>query len=298
MARPPKRKTLLMDGDLLMFRAATLSEVETCWDEEEEIWTLECNHKKAKEKFRAYVHSLRAKLNGDRIVIAVSDRENFRLEINSNYKSNRKGTRKPVGFKALIEWIFEAAGKEGWQAIRKPKLEADDVIGILLTKPRKPSKPAVVAVTDDKDFLQLPGTVARIGMGDRELEVFEISEEEADTFFYTQCIAGDTVDGFSGAKGFGLERAKKLLANGTKLETYEHTLKSGKRKGQTETRTREVPAETPWDTVVSCYLVSGQTEEDALLNARMARILRYSDYDTEKGEPILWQPSSHPTLTD
>ena len=32
------------------------------------------------------------------------------------------------------------------------------------------------------------------------------------------------------------------------------------------------------------------TEEDALCNARLARILTTDDYDHEKKEPILWEP--------
>lgn len=279
-----------------MFRAATLSEVETCWDEEEEIWTLECNHKQAKEKFCAYVTSLRKKLKGDKIVIAVSDKKNFRLEINDGYKANRKGVRKPVGFKHLIEWIFESAEENHWQAIRKPYLEADDVIGILMTKPRKPGAPAVIGVSDDKDFMQLPGTFARIGMGDRELEVFEISEQEGDDFFFAQCIAGDPVDGYAGAKGFGFPTAAEQITKGKAIELYEHTFTRGKNKGETEMRRRDAEGSaTPWEIIVSCYLAAGMTEEDALLNARMARILRYSDYDTNKGEVILWTPPSNET---
>ena len=34
------------------------------------------------------------------------------------------------------------------------------------------------------------------------------------------------------------------------------------------------------------------TEEDALINARLARILTTNDYDHERKEPILWQPTS------
>ena len=33
------------------------------------------------------------------------------------------------------------------------------------------------------------------------------------------------------------------------------------------------------------------TEEDALRNARLAKILTADDYDTEQSRPILWTPS-------
>ena len=34
------------------------------------------------------------------------------------------------------------------------------------------------------------------------------------------------------------------------------------------------------------------TEEDALVNARLARILTTDDYDYERKEPILWTPEA------
>ena len=279
--------TLLLDGDLLMFRAASLSENETCWDEEEDIWTLECNHKQAKEKFNAYVDFYRRKLKGGKLVVAISDRANFRKLVYPDYKGNRKTQRKPVGFRALLNWIMDESVGHPWRPLCKPTLEADDLIGILHTRPDSHT----IAVSDDKDFMQLPGTFARIGVGDRKMEVFEITEEDADRFFYTQCISGDATDGYSGAKGFGFDTASKLITGYTAIELYEHELKAGKRKGEVEMRKRERPATSYWDIVESAYHACGMTPEDALLTARMARILRWSDYDHAKKEPILWSPS-------
>jgi len=270
-----------------MFRAASLSENCTCWDEEEDIWTLECNHKMAKEKFNAYVDYYKRVLNGGKLVVAISDRKNFRKEVYPDYKGNRKGQRKPTGFRQLLDWILDEGVGHPWKPLCKGTLEADDLIGILHTKPGTNT----IAVSDDKDFLQLPGTFARIGLGGREMEVFEISEEEADRFFYTQCISGDATDGYAGAKGFGFDTASKLIDGFVALELYEHELKSGKRKGEIEMRKRERAATSYWDIVTSAYEVCGMTEEDALLTARMARILRYTDYDHMTKEPILWTPS-------
>ena len=43
----------------------------------------------------------------------------------------------------------------------------------------------------------------------------------------------------------------------------------------------------------------GLTEDDALLQARVARILRASDYDFKKKEPIMWTPvRTETTVTD
>ena len=40
------------------------------------------------------------------------------------------------------------------------------------------------------------------------------------------------------------------------------------------------------------------TEEDALVNARLAKILTADDYDFERKEPKLWSPSSNYKIDD
>ena len=45
-----------------------------------------------------------------------------------------------------------------------------------------------------------------------------------------------------------------------------------------------------WKGVVETYFTKGLTEGDALIQARLARILRHEDYDYKKKEPILWTP--------
>ena len=45
-----------------------------------------------------------------------------------------------------------------------------------------------------------------------------------------------------------------------------------------------------WKAVVETFVEKEMTEEDALVNAQLARILTTDDYDHEKREPILWQP--------
>ena len=42
--------------------------------------------------------------------------------------------------------------------------------------------------------------------------------------------------------------------------------------------------------VSETFVEKEMTEEDALVNARLARILTTDDYDHDKREPILWQP--------
>ena len=77
-----------------------------------------------------------------------------------------------------------------------------------------------------------------------------------------QTLTGDPTDGYKGCPTIGAKRAEAIL---------------GSR-----------PA---WSLVEAAFIKQGLTREDALLQARMARILRWSDWDQEKREPILWEPS-------
>ena len=79
-----------------------------------------------------------------------------------------------------------------------------------------------------------------------------------------QSMAGDQTDGYAGVPGIGVKRAESLF----KDQGYS------------------------WKTVVKAFEDKGLTEEDALINARLARILTVEDYDFEKREPILWTPTS------
>lgn len=56
------------------------------------------------------------------------DDHNFRKDIYPNYKSNRKGKRKPMILPILKEFLVES-----FDTFRRPGLEGDNVQGILAT---------------------------------------------------------------------------------------------------------------------------------------------------------------------
>ena len=88
-----------------------------------------------------------------------------------------------------------------------------------------------------------------------------ITEKEADYWHFFQTLTGDTIDGYSGCPGIGAVNAKRILD--------------------------EDPS---WESVVKTFNKKGFTEEDALVQARCARILRASDYNFDTEEVILWTP--------
>ena len=137
-----------------------------------------------------------------------------------------------------------------------PNIEADDAIGILATE----DPDNRVAVSADKDFGTLPVT-----WYNHQKDILRIvTEEEANRFHLVQSLMGDSTDGFGGLKGCGPRTAEKLLD----------------KNGAT------------WNTVVDAYKAKGQTEDDALLTARLAHILQHKDYNQETHEVHLWQPAS------
>ena len=178
----------------------------------------------------------------------------------------------------MKKWLVDE-----YDAKIKPGIEADDTMGILATHPRL-VKGEKIIVSLDKDMKTIPGLLYRAG------ELIELSEEDADYWHMYQTIIGDSTDGYPGCPGAGPTMAEHLLKDHVKLTPYEHELKRGKRKGEIEIRYAEEPADTMWESVVSVYESKGLTEEDALVQARCARILRYQDYDFKKKEAKLWMP--------
>jgi len=241
-------KTIIIDGDMVAYRAAFSSEYETKWDDDH--WTLLCSEKEMKREVETFFENLRNKLDSDDLFPVFSPSTNYRYELFPDYKASRKNKRKPLGLRWLIDWMMENYG-----GIKAENMEADDWIGILCTK----DADKTIAVSGDKDF----GTLPVVWYNPLKDETVKTTEEEAHNFHLIQSLAGDQADGYSGAKGVGIIGAKKLLD----------------KKGYN------------WETVVEAYEKAGQTEEDALLNARLAYILQHKDYDPKTKKIKLWEPS-------
>ncbi len=144
-----------------------------------------------------------------------------------------------------------------YEVIIMPELEADDAMGIYAT-----ANPGNIVVSPDKDMKQIPGQLYNMD------ETFTITDEGGAAWHLIQCLSGDQTDGYGGVPGIGVKRAEALF----KKEGYS------------------------WRTVVRAFKDKGLTEEDALVNARLARILTTDDYDHEQNIPRLWTPTSGYTV--
>jgi len=296
--KPKKNIVLVLDGDYLVFSAMSGAEVETDWGDD--MWTLECDHGKAKRSLEFAVKRIRARLkefNECRVVMAFTDDVNWRKSVLGTYKANRKGKRKPVGYKAFVQWTME-----NYESFLRPTLEGDDCMGILSTRPKLlgPEVDEVVLVSCDKDFKTIPGRFYWLTTD----QVLTLSEQDADYWHMYQTMIGDTTDGYGGIPGGGEGMAKEFLENPVFHYQAIKVMKSGARKGeevpywtscspdvawQDHHFTKDVPP-TLWDCIVSLANKQGMTEEELLVQAQVARICRDTDYDFKSKEVILWTP--------
>ena len=140
-----------------------------------------------------------------------------------------------------------------------PTLEADDAMGIYAT-----SHEDCVICSPDKDMRQIPGELYDLK------EQTTITKSEGLKWHLIQTLAGDQTDGYAGVPGIGVKRAVQLFE--------EHGYN--------------------WKTVVDAFEAKGLTEEDALTNARLAKILTASDYDFAEGAPILFTADANYRVDD
>ena len=241
---------LLIDADITLYQATTSCEIETEWDTD--LWTLTTDLAAAKAVFNSLLKQYQTKTDIKKFTLCFSSGRNFRKEINTDYKSNRKG-RKPLGYGPLKEWAMET-----YPSLVRDGLEADDVMGIWATQ--YPGKYVIVSL--DKDMKGVPGRFFKLGINGSKDEMHNISVEDAREFFYSQVLMGDKVDGYSGIPGVGGKRAEGIL-----------------RKGGVR-----------WETVVEAYVKADLDEEYALKMARMAKILDASLYSNETNTVKLWTP--------
>ena len=150
--------------------------------------------------------------------------------------------------------------KLSYEVIIMEELEADDALGIYAT-----AHPGNCIVSPDKDLRQIPGLLY-----DLKNDPITITAEQGHQWHYIQTLAGDQTDGYAGVPGYGVKTSAKLFDE----------------KGYY------------WDTVVDAFKSKNMTHDDALLNARLAKILQASDYDFINKRFIAWCPTAADYKTD
>ncbi len=256
------RTILLIDGDQYLHRACAAVEQETRWDDENHLLWSNCVE--AWEVVEGSIDKVLSHFDEKDHVICLSETgtKDFRKDlVDANYKAHRVGSRKPLCFYDLKRKLIAERNCRYVEG-----LEADDVMGILATKPGPDNK---IIISRDKDMKTIP---AKVWTGD---SFYNVTQEEADYQHLYQTLVGDAVDGYKGCPGVGPKTAEKLLLEAACQGDYLDRQR--------------------WSAVRKAYEKAGLTEADALRNARLARILRWSDWNSERKEPILWTPTKTAT---
>jgi DNA polymerase-1 len=268
---------ILLDADMLLFRAMAATEVEV--ELAPDVWTRHSEAGHAREMYWQQVTNwcdLMGCNLGD-VWHCFTDRSAFRRDLFPGYKANRKSP-KPIGYKHLrAELLTEDT------AFMFSKIEADDLMGIFATMP---TGDEVVIASGDKDLMQIPGLHLWLDTG-KEIEpedglVVERSgdtiikrntDEHAERFTYQQILTGDATDGIPGCKGMGPVGAKKLV------DGFDIADPVG-----------------CWEAIVRAYETKGKVDQPSQLatqQARLVRVLRAGEYNFDTHEVKLWNPPTN-----
>lgn len=251
------KTVLLIDGDIVAYKHAAGAEVATDWGDDN--WTLHTDTKQAKQAMDGHINNLITLHNADKVEIALTGTEVFRKHIAASYKASRKKSRKPIGLGVLREHIMT-----NWRGSIENELEADDLLGIWATDPMFHVGTKKIIVSIDKDMKTIP---CYLWNGNHpEFGVKNISRREADLFHLYQTLVGDSTDGYAGCPTYGPTKSQRLLDSIVSDE------------------------ESAWDKVVEAFEKQGKTKEDALVQARLARILRVDNYNMRTKTITYWKP--------
>lgn len=247
--------TLLIDADMTLYKAAGATELAVYWGDD--LWVMSSNINEAKDLVRNTLKDHMDRFDSERMIVCISDPsgDNFRFGVDPTYKSHRKGTRKPLIYPQLRDWLIEE-----YSAVYRPGLEGDDLLGLYATNPNIHNP---VIISDDKDMQTVPCTLYRLD------ELLTVDVKSGYRYWLTQTLTGDSTDGYKGCPGIGPVGAEKVLGDNPTF---------GK--------------------VVKAFEAKGLTYDDALANARMARILQHGDWDATSKTVILWEPTEEDMRLD
>lgn len=248
----------LIDADVVAYQVAVRNQEDFDWGDTGSSRVV--HHERARQSADETIAELCSAAGCDTAVVCLSDpNRNWRKELEPTYKGNRKESEKPE----LLLWAKQYLENE-YRSAWRPRLEGDDVMGIMSTSPTALKSVRTVIVSVDKDMRTIPGLLYNPNQPD--LGVIEVSELDADRFHMWQTLVGDTTDGYPGCPGIGKssEFADEVIG---------------------------ADRDELWDIVLHAYAVKGLTEDDAIHQARLARILRFGEYCSKTQKVRLWNPT-------
>jgi 5'-3' exonuclease len=178
----------LIDCDIVCYRCSASVEIkDSVYDEEiAEQANLRADKLMQEILYATDAESYRAFFTGP---------NNFRKQINPEYKANRKDKPIPLYLKNCREFLIE-----NWKAEVCEGYEADDAMSM------NAGAEAIIC-TIDKDLDQVPGWHYNWVKGD----LYEVSPVEGLRFFYKQLLIGDRGDNLFGVEKIGPVKAAKII---------------------------------------------------------------------------------------
>lgn len=174
--------TALIDGDIVAYRCAASCEE----DDSPGLAMWRCND---------LIERILERVSATGYTVYLSGGENFRKEIDSNYKANRKDKPKPKWLQACREYLVVE-----WNASVTDGYEADDALAAAQTD-------STFICSLDKDLLQVPGMHYN-WVKDEE---YYITPHQGLYNFWTQTLVGDVADNITGIRGLGPKKTAKLF---------------------------------------------------------------------------------------
>ena len=147
------------------------------------------------------------------MVMDVSDKDVFRVEIDPQYKANREASPEDLG--PQIERIVSILETMRVPILRKPGFEADDLMATLCRRLADEDL-TIYLVSKDKDLDQLLGDRVRMydPGKDREVDAAAMTDEKGfgpEQAVEAQMLMGDSTDNIKGVAGVGPKKAAQLL---------------------------------------------------------------------------------------
>jgi len=174
--------TLLIDADLVAFRCAASVEPHG----EEEVALLRVDK---------LMRDLLINTDSESYLAFLTGGNNFRKQINAEYKANRKDKEPPRWLQACRGFLVSE-----WNAIISDGCEADDLLGINQNEGTR-------LASLDKDLRMIPGN----HFNWLHNEYFYVSELDGLKHFYKQMLIGDRSDNIIGVTGLGQVKASKYI---------------------------------------------------------------------------------------
>lgn len=245
-------KTLLVDGDILLYRPCCI------FNEDNDL-----SRRQIMKYVNLKIDELMEAANCNKYIMFVTTKFNFRDDLVDDYKANRKDVERPVNLSWAKKWAVEKLNNHFHK-----KLEADDLLGIHANE-------NTVIWSLDKDLRQIPGK----HIDDETQKVITVTHEgrledqgkkvyfDGTVGFYYQLLVGDATD--------------NIIGCGSRVEAV---YKSGAKVGEKYTRRKGVGPKAALKILASAGM-SAITSQKCVLETSLKAVI--NEYKKVHGED--WQ---------